>query len=233
MWDEYNSNWLCTGLFNMLNTSIRNNYSWPLITSYYHPSVYYHLLIVQDGNDEDAERSLKTIKMGFGALGRLVDGARVQAVCFSIPSVVVSETERSRKNHLIYKSLKGWCDLWNFGSYDHGAVYSVLRLMAADAAHLGHRQKNIIAQDMSGPIDKALNYIWRRKGMKASLPMTGCGIALLSQRDKILAGALNLLHFTMNILGSKLARLITHHVSELDLMEQGDGTEKSEGTLLL
>lgn len=58
----------------------------------------------------------------------------------SIPSVVVREIERSRRNHLIAKSLKGWCDRRNFGSYDHGAVYSVPSLLVADATHLDKKK---------------------------------------------------------------------------------------------
>jgi len=45
---------------------------------------------------------------------------------------------------------------WNFGFFDHG-VYSVPGLMAVDGVHLGQRGKRILAQELSGLIDRALN----------------------------------------------------------------------------
>jgi len=44
------------------------------------PSDYYHLLVMQVGRDEIAERSPKAIKRDFRALGRLVEGSGAQVV---------------------------------------------------------------------------------------------------------------------------------------------------------
>ena len=63
-------------------------------------SDYYPVLVVQAGSNEDAKRSLRTIKRYFRELGWLVDGA-VQVVFSSIPSMAVRDTERTRKTRLI------------------------------------------------------------------------------------------------------------------------------------
>ena len=78
------------------------------------PSDYYPLLIVQAGSDEDSEKSLRTIKRNFRALGQLVDGAGVQVVFSSVPSVAAKDTERSKRAHLINTQLRGWCNCRKF-----------------------------------------------------------------------------------------------------------------------
>jgi len=71
-------------------------------------SDYYPLIIVQAGSNEAAERSLRAIRSVFRALGQLVDGARVQVVFSSVSSVVVRDTKKTRKIHLIKMWLRGW-----------------------------------------------------------------------------------------------------------------------------
>jgi len=65
-----------------------------------HPSDYYILLIVQAGNNEVAERSVRSIKRDFRALGQLVDGVGIQVIFSSVPSVAGRDTERSRRPFL-------------------------------------------------------------------------------------------------------------------------------------
>ena len=74
-------------------------------------------MIVQAGSDEAAEKSLRTIKKDFRGLGRVVDGAGVQVVFSSIPSVTGKGTERIQKTHLLNKWLRGWCKHRNSGLF--------------------------------------------------------------------------------------------------------------------
>ena len=102
------------------------------------------------------KRSLKTIKWDFRGLGRLVDGAGVQVVFSSIPTVAGRGTERTQKAHLLNTWLRGWCQHRNLGFFDHGALYSAPSLMAADRS-LSLREKRILGQELVGLIERALN----------------------------------------------------------------------------
>ena len=121
------------------------------------PSDYYPLLIIQAGRDEIAEKSLRSIKKDFGGLGRVVDGAGMQVVFSSIPSVAEKGTERIPKTHLINKWLRGWCKHRNFGFFDHRAIYSAPGMMAADGSSLSLRGKRILAEELAGLIERSLN----------------------------------------------------------------------------
>ncbi|EOA97796.1 PDZ and LIM domain protein 5, partial [Anas platyrhynchos] len=96
------------------------------------PSDYYPLLIIQAGTDDIDNRSLKAIKRDFRGLGRLVDGAGVQVVFSSVPTLTGRGTERTTKAHLLNTWLRGWCLRRNLGFFDHGAVYSAPGLVAVD-----------------------------------------------------------------------------------------------------
>jgi len=85
------------------------------------PSDYYPLLVMQVGSDEITERSPKTVKRDFRALGQLVEGSGAQAVFYSVLPVAGKSTERDRKTYLINRWLRDWCRRWNFGFFDHGA----------------------------------------------------------------------------------------------------------------
>ena len=121
------------------------------------PSDYYPLLIIQAGRDEIAEKSLRSIKKDFRGLGRVVDGAGVQVVFSSVPSVAGKGTERIQKTHLLNKWLRGWCKHRNFGFFDHGAIYSAPGMMAADGSSLSLRGKRILAEELAGLIERSLN----------------------------------------------------------------------------
>ncbi|KFQ57597.1 hypothetical protein N334_03560, partial [Pelecanus crispus] len=121
------------------------------------PSDYYLLLVVQVGSDEITERSPKAIKRDFRALGRLVAGSGAQVVFSSILSVAGKNAERNRKTHLINRWLRGWSHQWNFGFFDHGEVYTALGLLAADGDQLSPKGKSILAHELVGLIERALN----------------------------------------------------------------------------
>ena len=121
------------------------------------PSDYYPLLIIQAGSDEVAERSLRAIKKDFRGLGRVVEGAGVQVVFSSIPSVAGRDTERYQKTHLINKWLKSWCKSRDFGFFDHGETYSAPGMMAANESSLSLRGRRILAEELAGLIDRSLN----------------------------------------------------------------------------
>ncbi|XP_066858120.1 uncharacterized protein [Anser cygnoides] len=121
------------------------------------PSDYCPLLIVQSGSDEIFERSLKAIKRDFRGQGWLVDGAGVQVVVSSVPSVAGNGTERTRKAHLINTWLRDCCHHRNFGFFDHGALYLAPGLIAADASPLSPSGKWILAQELAGLIERVLN----------------------------------------------------------------------------
>ncbi|KFR02209.1 hypothetical protein Y956_05133, partial [Nipponia nippon] len=120
-------------------------------------SHYYPLVVVQVGSDVVAERRTKTIKRDFRELGRLLEGSGAQAVFSSIPSVAGRHTERNRKTQLINTWLRGWCQQWNFGVFSHGAVYMAPGLLETDGVHLLQRGKRILAQELAGLIERALN----------------------------------------------------------------------------
>ena len=121
------------------------------------PSDYYPLLVIQAGSDEVAERSPAAIKRDFRALGRLVEGSGAQVVFSSIPTVAGKDTERNRKTHLINTWLRGWCHRRNFGFFDHGEVYTAPGLLVTDGVQLSHRGKRIMAHELAGLIERALN----------------------------------------------------------------------------
>jgi len=84
-------------------------------------------------------------------------GVGVHVVFPSIPAVAGRDTERSRKTHLINTWLRGWCKHKNFGYFNHGMVYSAPGLMAVDGSHLSQRGKWILAQELAGLVERALN----------------------------------------------------------------------------
>ena len=75
----------------------------------------------------------------------------------SIPMVTGRGIERTQKAHLLNTWLRGWCQHRNFGFYDHGALYSAPGLLSADGIQLSLRGKRILAQELAGLIDRALN----------------------------------------------------------------------------
>ena len=86
-----------------------------------------------------------------------MDGLGEQVVFSSVPSVVGSDIEWTWKAQLINTWLRGWCHLRNLGFFDHGEAYSAPGLMAADGSHLSQRGKQILAQELAGLIERALN----------------------------------------------------------------------------
>jgi len=121
------------------------------------PSDYYPLLVMQAGGDEIVERSPKFIKRDFRALGQLVEGSGAQVVFSSILSLAGNNSERGRKTHLINKWLRDWCHRWNFVFFDHGEVYTAPGLLVTDGLQLSQRGKRILAHELAGLIERALN----------------------------------------------------------------------------
>ena len=74
-----------------------------------------------------------------------------------MPSVAAWDTERTKKIHLINTWLNGWCHHRNFGFFNHGAVFLAPVLMAADGSHLSQRGKDLLAQELAGLLERALN----------------------------------------------------------------------------
>ena len=97
------------------------------------------------------------IKRDFRALGQLVEGLGAQVVFSSIPTVAGKDTERSRKTPLINTWLRGWCHRRNFGFFDHGEVYMAPGLLVTDGVQLSHKGKRIMAHELAGLIERALN----------------------------------------------------------------------------
>ena len=86
------------------------------------PSDYYPLLAIQAGNNEVVERSLKSLKKDFKALGWLIEGSGAQVVFSSIPQVEGKTTGRGWETYLINTWLRDWCHRRNSGFFDHGEV---------------------------------------------------------------------------------------------------------------
>ena len=87
----------------------------------------------------------------------MVEGVGAQVVFSSLPSGVVRDMEWSRKTQALNEWLKGWCSHRNFGFFDHRAVYLAPGLMAVDRSHLSLRGKWILAQELTGRVERALN----------------------------------------------------------------------------
>ena len=129
-------------------------------TALVQPSDYYPLLVIQAGNDELVERSLKSLKKDFKALGWLVEGSGTQVVFSSIPQVEGKNTERGWKTHLINTWLRDWCHHRNFGYFDPGEVYKAPGLLVTNETggmQLSQRGKRLLGQELAGLIDRALN----------------------------------------------------------------------------
>jgi len=75
----------------------------------------------------------------------------------SIPSVAGKNTERVRKAHLINRWLGNRCRRWNYGFFDHGEVYMAPGPLATDGGQLSQSGKRILAHELAGLIEKALN----------------------------------------------------------------------------
>jgi len=45
----------------------------------------------------------------------------------------------------------------SFLFFDHGVAYSAPGRRSADGYHLSQRQKRILAQELAGPVERALN----------------------------------------------------------------------------
>ena len=70
---------------------------------------------------------------------------------------MVRDMERPRKTQVMEKWLRGWRCHRNFGLFDHGAIYLASSIMAAGWCHLSLRGKWILAQELAGLIERALN----------------------------------------------------------------------------
>jgi len=77
----------------------------------------------------------------------------------SIPSVAGKNTEWDRKTHLINRWLRDWCRQWNFSFFDHGEVYTAPGLLVTDGVQLSQRGKRILAHELVGLIERALNWV--------------------------------------------------------------------------
>ena len=91
-----------------------------------------------------------------------MDGVDIQVIFSSICSVAGRDSERSRKTLLINTWLRDWCNLKNFGFvffFDCEAVYSAPGLMSPNGFHQSQREKQILAQELTGLIERALNSV--------------------------------------------------------------------------
>ena len=116
---------------------------------------YFPLLIVQVGSDEIAQTSLRMMKRDFRGLGHLVQGAGAQVIFCSVPLGAVWGSEQAWK--AMNNWLRGWRRARNFGFFDHGVVYSAPGLLSLCGTHLSQREQRILAQELVGLIERALN----------------------------------------------------------------------------
>ena len=123
------------------------------------PSDYYTLLVIQASNEEVVERSLKSLKKDFKALGWLIEGSGAQVVCSSILQVEGKTTDRGWKTYLINTRIRDCCHRQNYGFFDHGEVYKAPGLLVTNETggmQLSLRGKRILGQELAGLIDRAL-----------------------------------------------------------------------------
>jgi len=75
----------------------------------------------------------------------------------STPPVAEEDEGRNRKSEQINTWLQAWCHKQNLGFFDHGSVYMASGLLATHGVHLSQKGKRILAQELAGLIDRALN----------------------------------------------------------------------------
>jgi len=71
--------------------------------------------------------------------------------------VAGKDNPMTRKTHLMNTGLRGWYKCKHFGFFDHGVVYSAPGLKSADGYHMSQREKQILAQEMAGLVERSLN----------------------------------------------------------------------------
>ena len=74
----------------------------------------------------------------------------------SLP-VAGKNTERDRKTHLTIRWLRDRCRCWNFVFFDHGEGYTAPGLLVTDGVQLSQRRRRILAHELAGFIERALN----------------------------------------------------------------------------
>jgi len=121
------------------------------------PSDYYPLLVVQVCSDEVRDKSIWAIKRGFRALEQQAKGSGAQVVFSSILPIAGEDKGRNRKSQQINTWLQAWCHRQNLRFFDHGSVYMAPGLLATDGLHLSQKGKRILAQELAGFINRALN----------------------------------------------------------------------------
>jgi len=75
----------------------------------------------------------------------------------SLLPLVGSDAGRNRWAQSINTCLCGWCHRHSFAFFDNGMVYTAPGLLASNESHLSQRGKRVFAQELAGPIDRALN----------------------------------------------------------------------------
>ena len=80
-----------------------------------------------------------------------------QFILSSIPSGAVRDMKWPRKTQVMDKWLRDRCCHRKFVFFDHGAIYSAPGMMAADGSSLSLRGKRILAEELTGLIERSLN----------------------------------------------------------------------------
>lgn len=86
-----------------------------------------------------------------------MDEVEVQVMFSSVPPGAGRDSERTQKDQLINRWLRGRCHCKNFVFFDHGVIYLAADLMAAVGFHLFQRGKWILAQKLGDLVERALN----------------------------------------------------------------------------
>lgn len=129
-----------------------------------HPTGYYPLATFQVASDEQQTRSLRAIKKDFMVLGQLAKGSGAQVVS-SIPLLAGNIEERNRKTHRV--------NTW-FQARGHQQNSGVLIMGWFTPHHACWHQtgysclggKRILAQELLGLTERALNQVRRGTGIK-------------------------------------------------------------------
>ena len=121
------------------------------------PSDYHPLLVVQVGSDEIRDKSTWAVKRDFRALGGQDNRSGTQVAFSSVPPVAREDEGRNRRSQQINTWLQAWCHRQNLGFFDRGSVYMAPGLLATGGVHQSQTGKRILAQELAGLIDRALN----------------------------------------------------------------------------
>lgn len=133
---------------------------------------FYPLPVVQADSNESTERHLRAIKRDFRCPRMLMNSAGVQYLFSGTQGYW--EDWKNPSDKYMAKMQMPLQEFWLFRPRT-----SLLSSWpsAVGEIHLGQGDKRILSQELSGLINKALNWVWKSKGVLVNPSIKSCRIA--------------------------------------------------------